>query len=139
MEELTPKQQEFLANYTNPNSDTFGNALQSGLRAGYSQEYSESITYKLPDWLADNVGMSKRLKQSEKVLDRTLEMSAVDGKGKTDTQVLKIQVDVAKFYAERVGKKTYSTKSEIDHTSGGEPIKQINYIIPNGADTETNS
>ena len=39
---LTPQQELFLSYYTNPKSETFSNALQSGLKAGYSQEYSET-------------------------------------------------------------------------------------------------
>lgn len=136
MEELSPKQQEFLANYTNPNSETFGNALQSGLKAGYSQEYSESITHVMPDWLAENVGMSKRLKQAERVLDRTLDMPAVDSEGKVDNQLLKTQVDVAKFFASTVGKKTYSQRTETDLLSGGKPIPLLNAIFTDNSNKE---
>jgi hypothetical protein len=136
MEELTPKQQEFLANYTNPNSETFGNALQSALKAGYSQEYSENITSLMPDWLSENIGMNKRLKQAEKVLDRTLEMPAVDQEGKVDNQLLKTQVDVAKFFASTVGKKTYSPRTETDITSGGKPIPILNAIFTDNSDKE---
>jgi len=140
-EHLSPQQQEFLANYTNPNSDTFGNALQSALKAKYSQEYSESITYQMPDWLAENLGMIKRLKQAERVLDKTLEMNTVDQEGKVDNQLLRTQVDVAKFFSERIGKKVYSTKTEVDHTSGGKPIPLLNAIFTdnsNKEDSETN-
>ena len=35
--ELTQKQQEFIENYANPNSDTFGNGLKSYLKAGYKE------------------------------------------------------------------------------------------------------
>ena len=33
---LTPQQKLFLANYLNPKSETFSNALQSALKAGYA-------------------------------------------------------------------------------------------------------
>jgi len=61
MEDLTPRQIEFLRGYNDPKSETFGNALQSALKAGYSQEYAESITHQLPDWLSENLGRRKRL------------------------------------------------------------------------------
>lgn len=70
---LTPQQESFLAAYTNPKSETFGNALQSALKAGYSQEYSESITHQLPDWLAENLGRSRIIHKAERNLDIALE------------------------------------------------------------------
>lgn len=117
--DLNPQQEAFLSYYTNPNSDTFGNALQSALKANYSQEYSESITAKMPDWLAENVGDMKRLKKAEKVLDRTLELDAINEEGKVDTQVLKIQTDVAKFVGSTIGKSKYSTRQELTGKDGG--------------------
>ena len=41
-----PRQASFLAYYLNPKSDTFSNALQSGIKAGYSEEYSKVILSK---------------------------------------------------------------------------------------------
>lgn len=70
---LTPQQELFLASYTNPKSDTFGNALQSGLKAGYTREYSESITAQLPDWLSESLGRSKIIQKAERNLDLALE------------------------------------------------------------------
>lgn len=70
---LTPQQEMFLAAYTNPKSETFSNALQSALKAGYSQEYSESITHQLPDWLAENLGRSRIIHKAERNLDIALE------------------------------------------------------------------
>lgn len=70
---LTPQQEKFLAGYTNPKSPTFGNALQSALKAGYSQEYSESITHQLPNWLAENLGRQKIVEKAERNLDMALE------------------------------------------------------------------
>lgn len=50
-----PRQAEFLNNYLNPESDTFSNALQSALEAGYSQEYAENIMSLMPDWLSESI------------------------------------------------------------------------------------
>ena len=41
-----PRQATFLAYYLNPKSDTFSNAYQSGIKAGYSEEYSKVILSK---------------------------------------------------------------------------------------------
>lgn len=84
---LTPQQEKFLAGYTNPKSPTFGNALQSALKAGYSQEYSESITHQLPNWLAENLGRQKIVEKAEKNLEIALEGGLDDPeKGKKEIQ-----------------------------------------------------
>lgn len=70
---LTPQQELFLAAYTNPKSETFGNALQSALKAGYTREYSESITAQLPDWLSESLGRSRIVQKAERNLDIALE------------------------------------------------------------------
>ena len=127
---LTPQQELFLASYTNPKSDTFSNALQSALKAGYTQEYSESITAQMPDWLSENLGDMKRLRKAEKVLDNILELAPVDSEGKVDNALLKTQADVGKFFAKTLDKKKYSERVEQDLTSKGESIKTINYIVP---------
>lgn len=70
---LTPQQELFLSAYTNPKSETFGNALQSALKAGYTREYSESITAQLPDWLSESLGRSRIVQKAERNLDIALE------------------------------------------------------------------
>ena len=65
MEELSPRQIEFLRLYNDPKSETFGNALQSALKAGYSQEYAENITSLFPDWLKK--GKSLTMKELEQI------------------------------------------------------------------------
>ena len=118
---LTPQQEKFLAAYTNPKSETFANALQSALSAGYAEDYARNITAEMPDWLRENLGGMERLRKAERILDRTLEMNAVAEDGKVDTGVLRIQADTAKFVASTVGKAIYSTRQE--HTgSDGQPL-----------------
>lgn len=103
METLDPRQIEFLKYYLDPKSKTFSNALQSGLRAGYSQEYSENITYQMPDWLSENLGDLKLVNKALKNLDELL-----------DGEDNKIRADLTKFTLERLNKKKFSPKSEID-------------------------
>lgn len=69
-----PRQQLFLAFYLDPKSKTFSNALQSGLRAGFSQEYSEVIMSKMPDWLSEKVGNSSMLLKAERNIEEVLEL-----------------------------------------------------------------
>lgn len=108
---LDPRQAEFLNNYLDPSSKTYGNALQSALKAGYSQEYAESITAKAPQWLSENVGeygdrfkdddLHKKhmeLLSKEEILTRwngaTGEIEFVKT-GQVDTQAVKAGLDMA--------------------------------------------
>lgn len=68
-----PRQELFLKEYLNPQSPLWGNALQSALKAGYSQEYSESITSLMPDWLSERLGKSKLVQKAEKNLEMALD------------------------------------------------------------------
>jgi hypothetical protein len=107
--EVDPRQALFLKNYLDPKSETFSNALQSGLRAGYSQEYSETLTAQMPDWLSESLGSEKMLKKAERNLDTILDLPLQDGEGRTDKTV----ADVSKFVAGRLGKKRWSEQSEV--------------------------
>ena len=48
-----PRQAEFLKNYLDKNSDTYANAYQSAIKAGYANEYAENITNLMPKWLSE--------------------------------------------------------------------------------------
>ena len=122
---LNPQQESFLVEYLNPKSPNFSNALQSALKAGYSQEYSENITHLMPDWLSESIGDMKRLRKAEKILDKTLDMNPVDEDGRVDNQLLKTQTDTAKFFAERLNKKKYSIRKELT----GEDGESINFGV----------
>lgn len=49
--ELTPQQELFLKGYLDPQSETFSNAKQSALQAGYKKEYAKSISSLKPKWV----------------------------------------------------------------------------------------
>lgn len=68
-----PRQELFLKSFLDPKSPTWGNFLQSGLKAGYSQEYSETITAQMPDWLSESLGKSKLVQKAEKNLELALD------------------------------------------------------------------
>jgi hypothetical protein len=113
-----PRQQLFLAYYTNPDSETFSNALQSGLKAGYTQEYSESITAKNPDWLAENVGDQKMLADAEKVLAEALQIDVRDEK------IGDRAMRVGMFIAKTIGKEKYSERIEQTGKGGKDLIPE---------------
>lgn len=116
---LTPQQELFLACYTNPKSETFSNAFQSALKAGYKEDYAKNITAVLPDWLAENVGDLRRLRKAEKNLEEVQNFNVVADDGKVDTNLLDKRIKVDMFLAERLNKQKYSTRSELTGKDGG--------------------
>lgn len=71
--DLTPQQQNFLKHYIDPKSETWGNAYQSALKAGYSEEYSQNITGQMPIWLSENISDDKLLRKANKNLETALD------------------------------------------------------------------
>lgn len=124
---LDPRQKMCWELYVNPSSETFGNGLQSALKAGYEEEYAKVITTR--PWFVEKIRRLNMLSKAEKVLDETLEMSTKSYKtvGENeievnDPQLLKIKQDTAKFVAERVGKEIYSSRSEVTGKDGKDII-----------------
>lgn len=109
--DLTPQQQAFLKAYLDPKSDTWGNALQSGLKAGYSQEYSESITAQMPDWLSESLGKTKLVVKAEKNLEKALDGLLDNDKGKKE-----IQYKATEFTLKTLKSDDYKEKKEINVT-----------------------
>ncbi len=131
-EYLDPRQALFHNYYNDPESETFANAYQSCMRAGFSKNYAKVILHSMPDWLS--VGFTRRKKMlvpAEKVLESTLEMDTQvevrDKLGdivgtKKDSGLEKIKQDSAKFVAERIGKEYWSARTELTGDKGG-PIE----------------
>ena len=129
-EGLNPQQLEFLSYYTNPNSETFGNALQSALKAKYSQEYSESITHQMPGWLSENLGDVKLLKKAQRNLDLALE-GLLDDPEKGGKP---IQHKATEFTLKGLQKGKWSERTE--HT--GKDGKDLTVNVINYSDTKPN-
>ncbi len=127
---LTPQQELFLSYYTDPKSPTFSNALQSALKAGYTQEYGESITAKGLDWLSDNVGDLKMLQKAERNLNKALDIDIENEK--IGDRALKATL----FVAEKLGKNKYSSRTEITGENGNPiEIKEINDTLSKKLDS----
>lgn len=115
---LTPQQEAFLSYYTNPKSDTFSNAKQSAIKAGYSDSYADSITDFMPDWLWESMGDMQKLRRAEKNLTEVQNLPIIDEQGKVDTNLLDKRTKVDMFIAERLGKHKYSTRQELTGKDG---------------------
>lgn len=101
-EELAPRQQEFLKNYLDIQSDTFGNAYKSAIKAKFSEEYAKNITALNPDWLSENIGDSEMLLKAERNLKYFLDTCEDD----------KVKADITKFVSSRLGKGKWSDRTE---------------------------
>jgi len=135
---LTPQQELFLSSYTDPKSNTFGNALQSALKAMYSQEYAENITGLMPEWLSENIGDTKRLRKAEKNLDEVQNLRITNEEGKIDVGLVEKRTKVDMFIAERLGKSKYSTRQEVTGKDG-QPILIMPAELINKNDTNIKS
>lgn len=114
---LDPKQTDFLRLYLDPESETYSNALQSALKAGYSQEYAETITTKELKWLSEGVGKrNKLLVKAESNIEQLL-----------DSSDERVKADITKFTAKTLGKKYYGEKDEKGQGDSSVTINILNY------------
>lgn len=117
-----PRQVDFIEYYFNRDSETYSNALQSALKAGYSQEYAESITHKMPQWLAEKVGDEDLVNRAEKAISEALDYFTVDENGKVDAGAGRLKLEAAKLVLKGLRKDKYSERMEQTGKDGG-PIQ----------------
>lgn len=114
---LDPRQKLFWDMYIKPGSEFFGNAYQAAMKAGYQETTASQITTE--KWFLERLRRLNMLGKAEKVLDKTLDMDAVDQEGKVDSAVLRIQTDVAKHITKTLGKEEgYSERTELTGENG---------------------
>lgn len=121
-----PRQIAFLRYYLTPGSDYFNNALQSGLKAGYTQEYSESILQKDLKWLAEGMAeivgkptdKKNLVEKAKRVLNKSL-----------DSADEKISQDTAKF----VAKTDVEFSEKVDPNSIVPQTVLVKFIGDNGS------
>lgn len=121
---LNPQQELFLAEYTNPKSENFGNAVKSALKAGYTENYANNITGLMPEWLFENIGDMKRLRKAEKNLDEVQNIPIYNEEGRPDSQLIEKRTKVDMFIAERLNKDKYSTRQEQTGKDGKDLIPE---------------
>jgi hypothetical protein len=127
---LTPQQENFLRYYTDPRSETFSNAVQSALRADYTENYANNITGLMPEWLFESIGDMKRLRKAEKNLEEVQNMQVIDAEGKFNPSLVSERTKVDMFIAKTHNKKKYSDRVEHTGRDGGAiEIKAITGMI----------
>lgn len=104
-----PQQVQMLANYLDPQSETWGNAKQSAISAGYSEQYADNIMALMPKWLSETLGQANLVQQSLINLAEALR----DDDNKT------IKWDATKFSLSRL---SAAFKEKKDITTNNEPI-----------------
>ena len=114
---LDPRQLTCWNFYVDPKSETFGNATQSALKAGYEFATADQITTF--EWFIGKRRRLNMLSKAEKVLEKALdyETDSVGDDGKTKVQVdlLRVQTDVAKTVATTLGKdEGYASKIQLE-------------------------
>lgn len=123
---LDPRQILCWSFYINPKSETFGNAKQSAIKAGYEEVYANTIT--VTEWFAGKVRRLNMLNKAERNLDEFLDMDTgitkVTDDGKVykldDPQLKGLKLKASTFIAERLGKDHgYSARNELTGKDGG--------------------
>lgn len=114
--------------YVNPQSETFNNAHQSAVKAGYTEDYAGQITSQT--WFKGRLSRLNLLDEAVEVLQETLQMPVLieerEGYGedaelvvKTSPALVKIKQDTAKFIAERQGKDDgWAARNELTGKNG---------------------
>jgi hypothetical protein len=116
-----PRQSTFLSYYLDPKSETFSNAYQSALKAGYSEEYATNITGQMPDWLSDSLSDASLLAKAEKRLNQILDLEPVNEEGGVDNSLLANQMKAINLVAKGIGKAKYSERVE-QTGANGQPL-----------------
>jgi hypothetical protein len=109
--QLDPRQKLCWDNYTNPKSETFGNATQSAIKAGYTDGTADTIT--TTEWFIGRLWRLNATSTGEKKMKQLLELDLYDHENKVDVGIARIQADLAKFLTSTQGKNEgYSTRTE---------------------------
>lgn len=114
---MDPRQLACWKYYTDPKSETFGNATQSAIRAGYTDGTADRITHE--NWFKGKLRRLQLLDKAEKVLEETLDLDTLDEDGKKDKGLHALKLDAAKFIAKTQGKNEgYSERQELTGKDG---------------------
>ncbi len=152
--DMDPRKQAFAVAYFDPLSNTHGNALQSALKAGFAQQYAESIIAQKTKWLSDLLGrmdLMNDLKRNLKYhVNLPIKVPAMgpfgpilDKKTKKPIMVesnirLKLRQDMTIFALEKLDP-DFKKKDKDDPILNKVEIKQIIIIAPDGKSIDYNS
>ena len=142
---LDPRQKMCWEFYTTPKSETFGNATQSAIKAGYTDGTADTIT--LTEWFCGRLWKLNAVLKGENKLRELMELPIVDVEGKVDVGIARIQADLAKYVTSTLGKdEGYSSRSEVTGKDGKDLVDTDTRNLANlaldkylnGSTTDTN-
>lgn len=127
-----PRVHLFKQYYIDPKSETFMNIFQSGMKAGYSEQYSTNISVQKPAWWVEFTGQAdvrraRMLNKAENNIESVLDApdATIDDK--------KMKLQASTFVSERLGKDFYSSRQELTDKGGRRLIpsdSRVNASIP---------
>ena len=115
-----PRQSLFFKKYFSPKSLTFANMTQSAMGAGYSKEYAENLSSKMPKWLSEKVMDMRLIKNAEKRLNQVLELEPIDDEGKIDNSLIANQMKGINLVLKGLQKERFSERQEHTGANGSE-------------------
>ncbi len=151
-----PRRQAFAVAYYDQSSDTYGNGLQSAIKAGFTEEYAKTVLYKKPKWWSEIVSkmdllddLKNNLKYHVNLNPMVQAMGAFgplyEGKGADKKPVmvesnvrLKLRQDITMWALEKLHPE-FKKSSKDDPTPTKVEIKQVIILNPNGQPNAYNS
>lgn len=112
-----PRQELFFQYFLDRESDTFSNALQSAIKAGFTEEYGKALLSKMPKWLSERVKDEELIQMAENNVRDFLSPSEEDKK---------VKADITKFVLKGLRKEKYSERME--HTGANGKAIEIKEI-----------
>lgn len=131
-----PRQSLFLAAYLDPKSETFSNAYQSAIKAGYEDEYARVILSKDLDWLSESVRDEDLVRKAEEALSEALGYSTKSAEGKVDAGVARVKLDASKLVLKGLKKDKYSERSEVTGKDGESLVSGFTFVKNESDNTE---
>lgn len=123
---FNPQQEEFLKNYLDPSSETWSNATQSAIKAGYEPDYADNIMALMPKWLSEALQDTGLVEKAVKNLSEFI----------GDNPNQNIKWDATKFSLTTLGKKKFSNKGEDAAEKLAENITGMKIINDGDRDAE---
>ena len=127
-----PRQKLCWELYISPKSETFGNAYQSAMKAGYEEGTAAGIT--VTNWFLEKARRFNMVNKAERNLDKALDTNYIDiGTGEIRSDVMRIVMDVSKTVVTTLGKdEGYSSRQEVTQKDGKDfPVPLLTAIFEN--------
>ena len=117
------KQNQAMEYWLDPVSETFGNAYQSWLKAGFSQSYSKNVTSLAPKYISEYIDRMELSPEHIKQQIQKLTLNANNSKSPDDTRLnaLKLMTEVLGM----TGNKQGTTVNIVQPILGGQSTKPI--------------